>query len=266
MAYKKKSSKLDTGELVGTELAAVFDKIAMFFMKAGVSKAVLRKQLALSISKAGHQDLPMRFVSNSNGPEFIRAFDRWLTHPEYANAAGKPRALHAAGRLSLTSLLRESGYKDDVGDALETLISQGAIRKNSDGTYSAPNKFFNWRRDGQVAYAPHAQFLTNAVAASTIAIGSDENDHRLFWRTSTSDRIPAKLIDSYLQYMRQTTDTHLRQLEDWFGQHEARTTIKKEPKTVIGFGFFPFVQTLQVGKPPSKTRKGVGKKSQLKAQ
>jgi hypothetical protein len=101
-----------------------------------------------------------------------------------------------------------------------------------------------------VAYEAQAAFLMNAVMAGTHSIDRNSNGKDLFWRTSASEKVPTKLVSQYIAYARERGTDFMRQLDDWFGQHERESipSSKFKAAPVIGIGFFPYIQNQRVGR------------------
>jgi hypothetical protein len=241
---RNRKSKRVSDDLVGAELTDVLDKIATFFLAAGVKPAALLRQLRRSIARSKPKP-GISFVHDSQTLEQVRVIDIWQTSSKYANSAGKPKRLPVEGELSIASLMREAGMRGNPSKVANT--------------YRCRDRIVNWKKVGEVAYAPQAAFLMNAVSASTMATNNDRYGKKLFWKFSLSDRLSEKLIDEYLNFVKEHSTILIRQLDDWLAQHES---IKKRRSVdashiAVGVGLFPFVQTVPVGKQvaPAKVRK-----------
>jgi hypothetical protein len=253
---RSKAAQRNRGNLVGDELADVLDKVATFFLAAGVTPGALASLFSRSISRSTPK-LGMHFVRDEQTLEQVRAIDIWHTSSKYANAAGKPKRLPIEGKLSIASLMREGGMRADPNKTAKTLVRRGTIQENEDGTFSPTDRIANWRKVGEIAYGPQAAFLMNAVTASTVATNNDRFGQKLFWKFSLSDRLPEHLIDEYLSFVKGQSTTLMRQLDDWLAQHESLSVRRrgKGSPIAVGVGLFPFVQTVPVGKPQKNPRK-----------
>jgi hypothetical protein len=243
--------------LVGHELTIVFDRIAAFFITAGLNRQELVDQLESSISRAISKRSKTKFVRNFRYPIFERAVQTWISDPDYVNRAGRPKPLPRAGRFSLSTLLETAGCTDTTTSAIKLLHSLGAISKNRDGQYSLSERHCNWRPEGEVAYEPQASFLMNAVVAATIAVHRTGYEKKLFWRTCHSDRFPTRKINEYLAFSRRKSESVILELNDWFGQHEntAATDNRARKQRIVGIGLFSYVQPIHAGSPDSRGAK-----------
>ena len=247
----------DTGPLIGVEMSIVLDRVASFFLAAGVSANAIERQLLRSLSIASKQTSKVKFVAQRDFPALERIVNHWLKHSNYVNAAGRPKPLPISGTQSVASIIRETGFDGSANIVVKSLVELGAVAKNSDATYSLTARHCNWNAEGIVAYEPHAAFLMNAVVASTHAIGRSKSKNELFWRASGSDRIPTSLAKKYVEFARVRGTSLLRELDDWLGQHEVAPNgrDKKAIGINIGVGLFPFIQSYPVGKSIASTKK-----------
>jgi hypothetical protein len=244
-------SNTATSGLVGQEIKIIFDRIAAFFVAAGANRDALVRQLEESINSATARKPKIRFVRNQNYPILERAVQIWISDPNYLNRAGRPRPIPKTGTLSISALLRDSGYTGTTASGVTLLHTLGAVSKNSLRQYVLNERYCSWHADGDVAYEPQANFLMNAVLAATTAIGRSGRQRKLFWRTCYTDRLPPAIINKYLAFSRTRSEAMILELNDWFGQYEALPTTKqpKRPLAIVGMGLFPFVQSVSSGNP-----------------
>jgi hypothetical protein len=261
------------GNLVGPELPNILDRISAFFIAAGVEPAALTHQMAISVCKVAATKKKIRFVPQSNFQALERIVTYWLKHPSYVNAVGRPRPLTFSGKYSISTIVGETGFDGTAAGALRDLMEFGAVTESVEGTYSLTARHCNFSANGTVAYEPHVAFLMNAVDAATHVLDTNKNDHRLFWRASSSQHIPAELAEQYMDYIRVFGTNLLRELDDWFGKHDEppKKNSRPRPRTIMGVGLFPFIQHLTVGNSEARavvkrgTKIGVGRKKLTRA-
>jgi hypothetical protein len=242
--------------LAGPELRDVFNRIAAFFLAAGVPKAALLQQLNDSIRLATRSSLSPKFSAEGDFRELERAVTQWANDPHYLNAAGRSKPLRATGKYSIATLVRQANYSGSVAGAIKTLERLGSVKRNSDSTYSLGSRLFAWKLDGSVGYEAQANFLMNAVLAATASANRTGAAKKLFWKTSYSDRIPKALESKFLEYLYYRLDALLFELEDWFGKHEVSAKSRRagQPSSVVGVGLFPYIQTIRAGSSKSSRK------------
>jgi hypothetical protein len=241
----------ESSRLVGKELATIFDRIAAFFLCAGAGADAIKQQLNKSLSRASRRKIGITFVPHRDFLSLERIVNYWLKHPGYVNAVGRPRPITFAGEQSICSILRETAFDGNAKTALAALTELGAVKVNTDDTYALTARYCNWQSSGVVAYEPQAAFLMNAVMAATHVIGGTSDGHELFWRSSSSEHVPANLAGKYLDL--------LSELDDWLSQHEVSENEGNTTRTRkrMGMGFFPYIQTDEVGNSTPKTNKPI---------
>jgi hypothetical protein len=252
-----KKSADETGRLVGRELATILDRIAAFFLGAGAEADAIRQQLNMSLSRAARRKLGVKFVAHRDFLSLERIVNYWLKHPGYVNVVGRPRSIPFAGEQSICAILRETAFNGKAKNALAALTGLGAVKVNADATYSLTARYCNWQSSGVVAYEPQAAFLMNAVMAATHVVGGTADGHELFWRSSSSELVPATLAGKYLDFLRNQGMSLLSELDDWLSQHEVSEDDGSTQRTRkrMGMGFFPYIQTDEVGLATKKARK-----------
>jgi hypothetical protein len=240
---------LKTATIVGQEVQIVCDRIAAFFIAAGMSGDSLVRQIESSIAKASKQKIKVKFSKAQHYAIIERAIQYWATEPNYVNRAGRPKPLPASGACSVSTLLIAAGYAGTTASAIKLMHSLGAISKSPRGEFIPTERHCNWHVDGQIAYEPHASFLMNAVVAATSCIGSTGTRRKLFWRACHSDRIPSSQIEKYLAYLRSKGEAVVLELNDWLAQHDVSETPPKgsRSRTMLGVGLFPYIQTIEAG-------------------
>jgi hypothetical protein len=240
---------LKTGNLVGKEVEVVCDRIAAFFLAAGMSGDSLALQINKSIAKASKQKIKVKFTRAQDYALIERAIQFWVTEPNYVNRAGRPKPLPASGACSVSTLLSEAGFTGTTASAIKLMLSLGAISNSPGRAFVPTERHCNWHIDGDIAYEPHASFLMNAVMAATVCIGSTSARRKLFWRACHSDRIPSASIEKYLSFLRSKGEAVVLELNDWLAQHDAHEAAPQnnQPRTMLGVGLFPYIQTIQTG-------------------
>ncbi len=248
---KDLSSITEADGLVGQEIKIIFDRIAAFFLAAGISRDTIMQQLETSISSAAARKPKMRFVRNYGYPILERAVQIWISDPNYLNRAGRPKPIPKTGTFSISTLIRDSGYAGTIASGIRLLHSLGTVSINLTGQYALNERHCNWRAEGDVAYEPQANFLMNAVLAATTAIGRSGKQRKLFWRTCYTDRLPSAMINKYMAFCRTRSEAMILELNDWFGQYESPVPQQqsKRPLATVGMGLFPFVQFINSGNP-----------------
>jgi hypothetical protein len=146
----------------------------------------------------------------------------WHLDPEFLDSAGKPRVLPLDGESgSFAALMRRCGGGDvRPTTLLKELVSAGAVRQRADGRVQALKRH----------YVPHAMDeellkLWGTVLADVAATG----DHNLtrsskeparFERAAVNDRIPAKVVAEFRQFLNQEGQAFLERVDAWLTEHQ----------------------------------------------
>ncbi len=146
----------------------------------------------------------------------------WHLDPEFLDSAGKPRLLPQEGeRGSFAALMRRCGGGDvRPTTLLKELVSAGAVRQRADGRVQALKRH----------YVPHTMDeellrLWGTVLADIAATG----DHNLtrgpkepprFERAAVNDRIPAKVVAEFRQFLNQEGQAFLERVDAWLTAHQ----------------------------------------------
>jgi Family of unknown function (DUF6502) len=146
----------------------------------------------------------------------------WHLDPEFLDAAGKPRLLPIEGEQgSFTALMRRCGGGDvRPTTVLKELISAGAVKERPDGRLQVLQRH----------YIPHAMDpellrLWGTVLAD-VAMTYDHNLTRgpkepsRFERAALNDRIPAKAVAEFREFLNQEGQAFLERVDAWLTAHQ----------------------------------------------
>ncbi len=147
----------------------------------------------------------------------------WHLDPEFLDSSGKPRLLPLEGEeASFTALMKRCGGGDvRPTTVLKELISAGAVRERPDGRLQALLRH----------YVPHtmdAELLRLwGTVLADVAITYDHNLTRgpkeaaRFERAAVNDRIPAKVVAEFRQFLDQEGQAFLERVDAWLTEHQA---------------------------------------------
>ncbi len=184
-------------------------------MLTGLPRRDVRKQR----EKLADEEQPGLTGYVSKGSLILTA---WHLDPEFLDSAGKPKLLPLEGKqASFAALMRRCGGGDvRPTTVLKELVSAGAVRQRADGRVQAIQR----------TYIPHAMDaellrLWGTVLAD-VAMTYDHNltrapkDLPRFERAAVNDRIPAKAVAEFREFLNKEGQAFLERVDAWLTDHQ----------------------------------------------
>lgn len=147
----------------------------------------------------------------------------WHLDPEFLDSSGKPRLLPLEGeRASFAALMRRCGGGDvRPTTVLKELMSAGAVRQRPDGRVQAMQRHY-------IPHAMDAELLRLwGTVLADVAMTYDHNLTRApkepprFERAALNDRIPAKSVAAFREFLNQEGQAFLERVDAWLTNHQA---------------------------------------------
>jgi hypothetical protein len=166
----------------------------------------------------------------------------WHLDPEFLDSAGKPRLLALEGeRSSFAALMRRCGGGDvRPTTVLKELMSAGAVRQRPDGRVQALQRHY-------IPHAMDAELLRLwGTVLADVAMTYDHNLTRgpkepaRFERAALNDRIPAKSVAEFREFLNQEGQAFLERVDAWLTDHQATSEPEDLPVdlTRLGVGVY----------------------------
>ena len=165
----------------------------------------------------------------------------WHLDPEFLDAAGKPVLLPLEGeRASFVALMRRCGGGDvRPTTVLKELVSAGAVRARPDGRLQVLQRHY-------IPHAMDAELLRlwgTVLADVAMTYGHNltrgPKESSRFERAAINDRIPAKVVAEFRQFLNQEGQAFLERVDAWLTAHQV-TAEERSSKdaTRLGVGVY----------------------------
>ncbi len=184
-------------------------------MLTGLPRRDVRKQR----EKLADEERPGLTGYVSKGSLILTA---WHLDPEFLDSAGKPKLLPLEGEQgSFAALMRRCGGGDvRPTTVLKELMSAGAVRQRTDGRVQALQR----------TYIPHAMdaellrlwgtVLADVAMTSDHTLTRGPKDLARFERAAVNDRIPAKAVAEFREFLNKEGQAFLERVDAWLTERQ----------------------------------------------
>jgi hypothetical protein len=175
----------------------------------------------------------------------------WKRDKRFLDKDGKPRVLSMNGKDGFAALVREGRGAHDIepNEVLSVLLHYGNVRRVGKDKYSPATSFFNVFGSKDIAFEPHASFLSDASdTMSRMLFGRNKSKGVTpFWLRVENFDLSAAAVKSFRNYALPRSLAFLEEIDDWLGAHAQKTRSRaKLRKRRVGLGIF-FVHSNRTG-------------------
>ncbi len=184
-------------------------------MLTGLPRRDVRKQR----EKLATEENPGLTGYVSKGSQMLTA---WHLDPEFLDAGGKPRVLPLEGeRGSFAALMRLCGGGDvRPTTLLKELVSAGAVRLRADGRVQALKRHYVPQAMDEELLRLWGTVLTDIATTGDHNLTRGPRESARFERAAVNDRIPAKVVAEFRQFLNQEGQAFLERVDAWLTAHQ----------------------------------------------